>query len=179
MVQFQWVTSAMGLLGCPSTFQQLVEAVVQGLANINVYINDLIIHSNSHEDLLHSLDQLFSRLLAHNLKVNLKKCVFGSKDVMYLGFHLTESGIKLGTDKLKALGLTEPPKNVHEIRQFLGLCNIFHTYVRNFALVSSPLTALTRKDSPWKTRPLPDDALKAFLELQTILCSEPVVNYPR
>ena len=179
MGQFQWVTSAMGLLGCPSTFQRLVEAVVQGLANIIVYIDDLIVHSNSHEDHLQSLDQLFTRLQAHNLKVNLKKCVFGSKDVMYLGFHLTESGIKPGTDKLKAVGLTEPPKNVHEIRQFLGLCNFFRTHVRNFAQVSSPLTALTRKDSPWKTGPLPDDALKAFRELQTILCSEPVVDYPR
>ena len=105
----------MGLLGCPSTFQRLVEAVVQGLANIIVYIHDLIIHSNSHEDHLQSLDQLFTRLQAHNLNVNLKKCVFQSKDVMYLGFHLTESGIKPGTDKLKAVGLTEPPKNVHEI----------------------------------------------------------------
>ena len=179
MGQFQWVTSAMGLLGCPSTFQRLVEAVVQGLVNIIVYIDDLIVHSNSHEEHLKILDQLFMRLQAHNLKVNLKKCVFGSKDVMYLGFHLTESGIKPGTDKLKAVALTDPPKNVHEIRQFLGLCNFFRTHVRNFAQISSPLTALTRKDSPWKTGPLPEDALKAFRELQSILCSEPVVDYPR
>ena len=179
MGQFQWVTSAMGLLGCPSTFQRLVEAVVRGLANIIVYIDDLIVHSNSHEEHLRSLDELFLRLRTHNLKVNLKKCVFGSKDVMYLGFHLTEEGIKPGTDKLKAVALTEPPKNVHEIRQFLGLCNFFRTHVRNFAQVSSPLTALTRKDSGWKTGPLPQEALKAFRELQTILCSEPVVDYPR
>ncbi|EFX61174.1 hypothetical protein DAPPUDRAFT_274479 [Daphnia pulex] len=45
--------------------------------------------------------------------------------------------------------------------------------------ISSPLTALTRKESPWKTGPLPDDALKAFRELQSILSSEPVVDYPR
>ncbi len=74
---------------------------------------------------------------------------------------------------------TLPPKNVHEIRQFLGLCNFFRTHVRNFAQISSPLTALTRKESPWKTGPLPEDALKAFRELQSILCSEPVVDYPR
>ena len=179
MGQFQWVTSAMGLLGCPSTFQRLVEAVVQGLTNIIVYIDDLIVHSDSHDQHLRSLDQLFERLRVHNLKVNLKKCVFGSKDVMYLGFHLTETGIKPGIDKLKAVKETPPPKNVHEIRQFLGLCNFFRTHVRNFAQVSAPLTALTKKDSPWKTGPLPADALKAFRELQSILCSEPVVDYPR
>ena len=179
MGQFQWVTSAMGLLGCPSTFQRLVEAVVEGITNIIVYIDDLIVHSNNHEDHIKTLSDLFTRLHAHNLKVNLKKCVFGSKDVMYLGFHLTESGIKPGVDKLKAVGQTNPPANVHEIRQFLGLCNFFRTHVRNFAQISSPLTALTRKDSPWKTGPLPEDALKAFRELQSILVSEPVVDYPR
>jgi hypothetical protein len=98
---------------------------------------------------------------------------------MYLGFHLTEAGIKPGTDKLKAVAQTQPPANIHEIRQFLGLCNFFRTHVRNFAQVSAPLTALTRKDAVWKRGPLPDDALHAFRELQTILCSEPVVDYPR
>ena len=48
----------------------------------------------------------------------------------------------------------------------------------NFAQILSPLTALTWKDSPWKTGPLPNDALKAFRELQSILCSEPVADYP-
>ncbi len=98
---------------------------------------------------------------------------------MYLGFHLTESGIKPGIDKLKAVKATLPLKNVHEIQQFLGLCNFFRTHIRNFAQVSAPLTALTKKDSPWKTGPLPADSLKAFRELQSILCSEPVVDYPR
>jgi hypothetical protein len=118
MVQFQWVTSAMGPLGFPSTFQRLVKAVVQGLANIIIYIDDLIDHSGTHEEHLNSLDELFDQLQAHNLKLNLKKCVFGSKDVMYLGFHLTEAGIKPGIFKLKAV---KPPKNVHELCQFHGL----------------------------------------------------------
>ena len=179
MGQFQWVTSAMGLLGCPATFQRLVETVVDGIANIIVYIDDLIIHSQNYEKHLTTLDELFTRLQAHNLKVNLNKCVFGSKEVMYLGFHLTESGIKPGIDKLKAVKQTLPPKNVHEIRQFLGLCNFFRNHVRNFAQVTAPLTALTRKDNPWKNGELPIDSLKSFRELQTILCSEPVIGYPR
>jgi hypothetical protein len=177
--QFQWVTSPMGLLGAPSSFQRLMEAVVKGIADVIVYIDDLLVHSSSHEDHLLRLEEVFKRLRAHGLKINLHKCVFGSKDVAYLGFHLTEAGIKPGVDKLKAVASAHPPANVHEIRQFLGLCNFFRTHVRNFAQVSAPLTALTRKESKWKSGPLPTDALKSFRELQACLCSEPVVDYPR
>ncbi len=123
--QFEWITSSMGLLGGPSSFQRLVEAVVHGIADVIVYIDDLIVHSSDHDIHLKQLDQLFTRLIAHNLKVKLQKCVFGSNHVQYLGFLLSEYGIRPGTDKLKAVQLAAPPSSVKEVRQFLGLCNFF------------------------------------------------------
>ena len=125
------------------------------------------------------LDELLARLVTHNVKINLQKCFFGSRNVAYLGFRLTEEGVKPGTDKLKAVSKATPPASVHEIRQFLGLCNFFRTHVRNFAQLTAPLTMLTRKDCKWKGGALPPLALTAFKELQTYLCSEPVVAYPR
>jgi len=179
MGQFQWVTSPMGLLGCPASFQRLMETVVNGLSNVIVYIDDLLVHSASHPEHLVALNQVLERLVQHNIKINLQKCVFGSKEVSYLGFRLTEEGIKPGTDKLKAVKNAPPPSSVHEVRQFLGLCNFFRGHVRNFAQLTSPLTALTKKECSWKGGHLPPDALKAFQELQTYLCSEPIVDYPR
>ena len=177
--QFQWVTSPMGLLGCPSSFQRLMETVVHGLENIIVYIDDLLVHSADHRHHLQLLDQLLKRLVLHNVKINLQKCEFGSKNVAYLGFRLTEEGVKPGTDKLRAVEKAPPPTSIHEVRQFLGLCNFFRTHVRNFAQISAPLTALTKKESKWSSGELPAEALKAFRELQSYLCSEPIVAYPR
>ena len=179
MGQFQWVTTPMGLLGAPASFQRLMEAVVRGLENVIVYIDDLLLHSASYDDHLAQLEHLLKRLGEHNVKINLQKCEFGSKNVAYLGFRLTEKGVKPGVDKLKAVEQTNPPSTVHEIRQFLGLCNFFRTHVRNFAQITAPLTALTRKDCTWKGGPLPPEALRAFRELQSQLCSEPVMAYPR
>ena len=179
MGQFQWVTSPMGLLGCPASFQRLMETVVHNIANVIVYIDDLLVHSASHDEHLATLDQVLRRLVSHNIKINLQKCVFGSKEVSYLGFRLTEEGIKPGIDKLKAVKNAPPPSSVHEVRQFLGLCNFFRGHVRNFAQITSPLTALTKKDCSWKGGQLPPTALTAFLELQSYLCSEPIVDYPR
>jgi putative transposase len=177
--QYQWVTSPMGLLGCPASFQRLMETVVKGIPNVLVYIDDLLLHSEDHPTHLQLLDQLLNRLSIHGVKINLEKCVFASHSVSYLGFELTEEGVKPGHDKLRVVREAQPPTSVRGVRQFLGLCNFFRAHVRNFAQVSAPLTALTQKDCKWKNGDLPDAALKAFRELQSILCSEPVVSYPR
>jgi len=169
----------MGLASAPSAFQRLVEQVVKGIPRVVVYIDDLIIHSKDHKEHLATLDAVFTRLAAHNLRVNLKKCVFASNETAYLGFRLTKEGIFPGTDKLKAVKEAQPPGNVKQIRQFLGLCNFFSGHIQNFAQITSPLTNLTKKDSGWRKGALPDNALCAFRHLQTLLCSQPVLAYPR
>ena len=158
MGQFQRVTTPMGLLGSPASFQQLMETVVAGLPNIIVYIDDLLVHSNPHKQHIQQLDSLLHRLISHGIKINFEHCIFRSTNVSYLGFRLTVDGIKPGSDKLKAVTSAKPPTNVHKIRQFLGLCNFFRTHVRNFAQISGHLTALSRKDSEWKRGPLPPTA---------------------
>jgi hypothetical protein len=102
MGQFEWKVVSMGLASAPSVFQRLVELVVMGIGNVVVYIDDLIIHSKTHDEHLALLDAVFTRLASHNLRANLKKCVFGSSEMSYLGFRLTKEGIYPGTDKLKA-----------------------------------------------------------------------------
>ena len=177
--QFQWVTTPMGLLGAPASFQRLMEKVVHGIPNIQVYIDDLLGHTSNHSDMLNLLDQVLFRLVHNGIKMNLQKCKFGSPEVTYLGFQLTPEGIKPGKDKLKAVARFEPPSNTREVRQFLGLCNFFRAHIKDFAFMSSPLTELTRKECSWKAGPLPAPALKAFHQLQQALISEPVVAYPR
>ena len=85
MGQFEWITSSMGLLGCPASFQRLVEAVVHGISDVIVYIDDLIVHSSDHDGHLRQLDLLFTRLVAHNLKVKLQKCVLAVTTSNILG----------------------------------------------------------------------------------------------
>jgi hypothetical protein len=179
MGQFEWKVVSMGLASAPSAFQRLVELVVKGIDHVVVYIDDLITHSKTHEQHLESLDKVFTRLAAHNLRLNLKKCVFSSSETSYLSFHLTKKGIFPGTDKLKAVKEAKPPENVKQIRQFLGLCNFFRGHIQNFAQITSPLTQLTKKDSSWKRGSLPEHALRAFRHLQSLLCSQPVLAYPR
>jgi hypothetical protein len=126
--QFHWITSPMGLPGCPASFQRLMEQVLRGLQNILIYIDDVLIHTDTHETHLKALEQL--RLQQHHLKINLDKCLFGDQQVSYLGFTLTPQGIKPGHAKLKPIRMARAPADIKEIRSFVGLCNFFRNHSR-------------------------------------------------
>jgi len=74
--QYNWIMSPMGLLGCPASFQRLMEGVMRNISNIIVYIDDLLVHTTTHEDHLKVLEQVLERLHSHNLKIDLDKCFF-------------------------------------------------------------------------------------------------------
>ncbi len=169
--QFEWLTTSMGLRGAVSSFQRMVELTMKGIDNLIVYIDDLLAHTSTHEQHLTILQLVFDRLRKTGLKANLKKCHFGSPTVAY---QLTPDGVLPGKDKLIAVKNATPPTSVHQVRQFLGLVNFFKAHVRN--MIASPLTQLTRKDTPLRGGQLPPEALIAFNELKQILCSEPIVN---
>jgi hypothetical protein len=66
--------------------------------------------------------------------------------------------------------------DVKQVRQYLGLCSFFRRTIERFAQTAGPLTKLTRKDSAWKGGPLPEDAQKAFEQLQSKLSSRPCLT---
>jgi hypothetical protein len=124
--QYEWLTLPMGLLGCPAaaSFQRLMEKLMDGIDNVIVYIDDLLIHSKTHEHYLQILDVLMTRLAENNMKINAAKCFFGNTEVNYLGFRLNPQGIKPGKDKLNAIEKAKIPAMKEEIKSFVGLCNI-------------------------------------------------------
>jgi hypothetical protein len=158
-----------------------MEGVLRDIPNVLDYIDDLLVHTDTHEKHLQVLDQVLAQLHKNHLKINLENCVFGNKEVSSLGFTLTLDGIKPGKNKLKAIKDAKPPTDIKTktIRSFVGLCNFFRKHIKDFALIAAPLFNLTRKDSGYKSGPLPEKALKAFYILQKQLTSEAVMAFPK
>jgi Reverse transcriptase (RNA-dependent DNA polymerase)/RNase H-like domain found in reverse transcriptase len=177
--QFHCITSPMGLLGCPASFQRLMEQVLRGLSHILIYIDHVLIHTDTHEKHLEALEQVLMRLQQHHLKINLDKCLFGDQQVSYLGFTLTPEGIKPGEAKLKTIRQATPPDDVKGIRSFMGLCNFFRHHIQDFAIIAAPLFKLTRQDSDYQSGPLTEAALTAFQTLQDKLSKQPALAFPR
>ena len=171
---WEYTRSAQGLCNSPASFQRLLDQVIQGVPNCYVYIDDLVVASASHEEHITDLRNVFSRLKKHNIKCRVNKLQIGSPKITYLGYDLShEHGIQPGIIKTNAIRNWPPPSDVSQVRQFLGLCSFFRRCVPNFASIASPLTQLTRKDSPWKSGPLPPPALAAFEALRTTLSNRP------
>jgi hypothetical protein len=82
---------------------------------------------------------VLERLQQNHLKINIEKCIFGNKEVSYLGFTLIPEGIKPGKNKLKAIQTAKAPADVKMIRSFVGLCN----FLTNRLQVSQDSTTST------------------------------------
>jgi hypothetical protein len=99
----------MGLIRCPASFQRLIEKLIYKIKNVIVYIDDQLVHSQSHEQHLQSLEAVIHRLEENNMLINLSHFYCGNTEVNYLGFRLTLTGIKPGKDTIKTMEMTKIP----------------------------------------------------------------------
>jgi hypothetical protein len=111
-----------------------------------VFIDDVIIFSNTAEEHALRLENVLHRFDEANLQLYPGKCVFAQPQVQYLGFILSEAGIFASPDKVKAVRQYPSPKSVKDVRTYLGLAAFYRSLVPNFAAIAKPLTTLTRKD---------------------------------
>jgi transposase InsO family protein/ribonuclease HI len=177
--RFQWTRTPMGLHGAPSSFARLMDFVMSNLDGVITYIDDLLVHSSTFDQHLFDLESALKRLRLYNLKLNLRKCEFGTDHVAYLGFTLTSEGVKPGEEKLLAVKNFPEPNSITKIREFTGLANYFRHMIKDYALIAGHLTTLLSKDNSWKGGTLPPKAKEAFNQLKKALCEAPVLLYPR
>lgn len=171
---FEYNRSAQGLCNSGAAFQRLLDYVTSGLKGVFVYIDDIVIVSKTHEEHVALLDQVLQRFRKFGLKCRLSKLQLATGEVNYLGYNIsTRHGIRPGELKTKAIKQWQPPKDVKEIKQFLGLCSFFRRTIPFFSQLASPLTKLTRKDSTWTGGVLPTESLKAFCQLKQKLSCRP------
>jgi transposase InsO family protein len=174
---FEFTRAPQGIKTSPASFQRLLDFVIRGLKGCFCYVDDVVISSKTHEEHLQTLSEVFKRFRKYNLKCRLRKVQLGTPEINYLGYNLTrKNGIRAGEVKINAVKNWKPPEDVKQVKQFLGLASFFRRTIQNFAIIASPLNKLTRKDSPWKSGTLPENALEAFRKLKTALCKRPCLQ---
>jgi hypothetical protein len=119
--------------------------VMQGIPGVSVYVHDVTICSKTWKDHLHTLTQVFSRLKDSSLKVKFAKCVWAAAECRILGSVVSEHGIKPDPDNVEAIKWLPVPRNVTDLRSFLGAAGNFHEHLHNFAATMAPLRALLKK----------------------------------
>jgi hypothetical protein len=118
---------------------------------------------------------VFSILDKNQFKVKLSKCAFAQNKLQYLGYVVSREGVATDPDKVAVIKSWPTPKNVKDIRSFLGLAGYYRKFVQNFGIISQPLKKLLKKGQAFVWL---DDQQQAFLALKTTLTSAPVLALP-
>lgn len=173
---FEFNRLPFGLCNTPGTFQDLTDRVFQGLkwANVMVYLDDVIVFSDTFEEHLSLLKEVFQRIKLANLSLKTYKCTFAQEEVKILGHVVNRTGIKPDNEKLKAIQAFPHPKNRHQLHSFLGLANYYRKFIRNFSIIAHPLHKLTKTISTftWAT-----EQENSFQELKQKLTSDPLLTH--
>ncbi|KAL4083088.1 hypothetical protein QTP88_028418 [Uroleucon formosanum] len=174
---YHYKRMSMGLASAPSTFAKAMTNVMAGLIGIKclVYLDDIIIYGKNLNDHNKKLIDVFERLRIHNLKIEPDKCEFLKKECLILGHIISEHGIKPDPNKIVSVMNFPAPKIVKQIKSFLRLSGYYRKFINNYSSIANPMTNLLRKDVKFNWD---DKCQQAFDKLKTILCSEPILQYP-
>ena len=140
-----------------------------------VYLDDIIVYSQTIPEHLQRLKEVFERLKRVNLKLKPSKCCLLRSEVAFLGHIVSREGVATDPGKIDTVLNWPTPGNVTDVRSFLGLCSYYRRYVLHFAEIASPLHALTGHDHKFQWTPA---CQEAFDRLKTALTSAPILSMP-
>jgi len=138
---FEYLVMPFGLRNAPSIFQRFIQDVLADCIGfyVQVYLNDIIIYSPSTDVHVKHVRTVLKLLIDHGLYVKLEKCDFHVKETKFLGFIVSIEGLTMDKGKLISIIDWPAPKNVKELQSFLGLCNFYRKFIKNFSTIIEPL----------------------------------------
>ena len=174
---YEFAKMRFGLTNAPATFPRPMNEIFKAdlFKHVLIFMDDLIVYSETPAEQLEHLDKVFLKLCAAGLKLKPKKCDLFQTQVNYLGHVLDKTGIRSDLKKLEAVRDWERPKTVTQVRPFTAFCNYYGKWVKNFAEVDEPLYRLTSKGVKFTWQKKHEDA---FQLLKTRLLQAPILAFP-
>ncbi|CAI4220874.1 unnamed protein product, partial [Auanema sp. JU1783] len=173
---YQYCRMPMGLCGAPHTFQTAVRFLQsQVKCKLFVYLDDLLIISESREKHLRDIEEVLAIIAKFGLKIKLSKCTFASKEVKFLGIIIGREGVKTDPKKVEVINNFPVPKDVNALRSFLGMTNYFRRFIKKYAEISAPLYDLLKGKIKWCWE---DCHQQCVDQLKLILTTAPVLKPP-
>jgi len=141
-----------GLTGAPATFQHLLDRLIgpEMEPHAFAYLDDIVVVTRTFEKLLSWLKRVLDRIREAGLTINPENSKFCRSQVKYLGFLIQQEGLKVDSDKTASIVEYPPPKNIKQLRRFIGMASWYRRFIPPCATRLEPLTRLLRKNFSWE-----------------------------
>eukprot|EP00731_Ephydatia_muelleri_P009751 Em0005g337a len=160
---FEFIRMPFGLKNAAQTFQRFMDQVLRGISSAYAYIDDVLIASHTQEQHLKDLRLVFERLAEHGILINPNKCLFGRRELDFLGHHINEQGFTPLSEKVQAIRDFPQPQTHRQLCRFMGLVNFYHRFLPHAATLMQPLhTLLSSTKEKVQTLTWTQDAQAAF-----------------
>jgi hypothetical protein len=174
---FRFTRVPFGIKVAPNSFARMMSLAFSGLSaqQAFLYMDDLIVIGCSENHHCQNLSDVLQTCRKYNLKLNPQKCIFFKNEVTYLGHNCTSDGIKIDSNKLHAIKNYPIPISADETKRFVAFANYYRRFVKNFSIITAPLSKLTRKNTEfiWS-----DECQNSFDYIINCLCNPPILQYP-
>jgi len=168
-----------GLMNAPPHFQKFVNDHLYNkpemVENILGYLDDANVHTPSLETHVPAVRRFLQLCREAKVFLNPKKCEFHQDQIDFLGVELSGDGFRMDEDKCNAIREWKPPSKVRGVREFIGFCNFYRRFIRNFAEIARPLHDLTKNTQTWQWNRAEENA---FQTLKKAVASSPVLAHP-
>jgi transposase InsO family protein len=174
---FQFNSLPFGLTNAPPGFQRIMDVVLAGLkySSVLCYLDDIVIFSKDFDTHVKDVQEVLLRLEEFQLTLKPSKCQWAQSEIHYLGHVVSAEGVRPDQSKLAAVEHYPAPRNVKEIRSFVGFASYYRKFIFDFARIAAPLNKLLCKEQAWQWGP---QEVRAFNKLKKALTSAPVLVHP-
>jgi len=156
----------------------MMNEILRDLINkgkVAAFVDDVLVGTETKEGHDKIVEEILRRLKENDLYIKLEKCVWKVRRIRFLGVVIGPKGIEMEKEKVDRVLSWPEPKNVKDIRKFLGLANYYRRFIKDFTRVARPINMLTRKDVKWQWGV---EQQKAFNKLKRVFTTKPVLAAP-
>ncbi|KAL0539326.1 hypothetical protein IC582_023531 [Cucumis melo] len=163
-----------GLTNAPATFCTLMNKLFQPFLDrfVVVYLDDIVVYSQTLEEHVQHLRQVFQVFRDNELYIKLEKCSFAKQEVEFLGHWIKEGKLMMDNAKVRAILEWKAPTKVPELQSFLGFVNYYRRFIKGYSGIAAPLTNLLKKNQTWDWT---EECQRAFDRLKHVVSEEPVM----
>lgn len=173
---FECLVVPFGLTNAPAAFQHFMNDVFRDMLDVTVliYLDDILIFSDSIQDHEKHVRAVLERLIAHGLYAGAEKCEFHVPETEFLGFVTSAKGVSMAKNKVEAILDWPEPTRLKELQSFLGFANFYRRFIQGYSRVILPLTRLLKKSTKFE---LDEPARQAFQTIKDAFIGADILRH--